>query len=254
MPNSEHLQNVERMASLLKSTLRRVVVGDPLKTLFRPSMELHIDQEANVALRIQLHSVNADTGHAFMVPSTHPLAYYQLSIYARDPKRFVLFVHQALLAAMKHEVDESVRYDGEYVVVPTHWGPRSTEPPGRQLRLRPHLLLDAVRGDMLNNEKERATPVVPTGSLTIVQSFMDDARKADELCANMVKFEAWNTAIQQSLTAENRRVQAGLEFLLWLLARMQMPDEPTYEELKKVADERKGRTPTDGGSGNDAAG
>lgn len=127
MDETKSVASVSRVAELVcmaRETLCRITVGDPLKTLFRPVIELHAYGN-NAALCVQLHSVNADTGDAFMVPSTHPLAHHQLSVCARNPKKLSLFVHQALVAAMKHEVDESVRYDGERVVAPEHWGPAS---------------------------------------------------------------------------------------------------------------------------------
>jgi len=75
----------------------------------------------------------------------------------------------------------------------------------------------------------------PTGALSVVQDFMDRARKCEALAENMVKNEAYNTAIDQKLHAEKLKTQAGIEFLLWMLARLNMSAEPNpwQEHLEK---------------------
>lgn len=66
----------------------------------------------------------------------------------------------------------------------------------------------------------------PTGALSVVQAFMDEAHACEVRAQNMVDNEAYNTAIEQKLEAEKLKAQAGMEFLLWMLARLAMPEEP----------------------------
>ena len=77
--------------------------------------------------------------------------------------------------------------------------------------------------------------IQPTGALSVVQDFMDRARACETLAEHMIDHEAYNTAIDQKLHAEKLKTQAGIEFLLWMLARLNMPDEPNpwQEHLAK---------------------
>ena len=83
----------------------------------------------------------------------------------------------------------------------------------------------------------------PTGALSVVQAFMDEARVCEVRAQNMMDNEAYNTAIEQKLEAEKLKAQAGMEFLLWALAAMTMPDEPNpwqeYLAKQKAAREAK---------------
>lgn len=66
----------------------------------------------------------------------------------------------------------------------------------------------------------------PTGALSIVGEFIAHARHCERRVERMVENDCWNTAIEQQLQAQKLKAQAGMEFLLWVLARLQMPDEP----------------------------
>lgn len=79
-----------------------------------------------------------------------------------------------------------------------------------------------------------------TGSLTVVAEYMAEARRDEKLCEAMIDNHCWNTAISLKLQIETIKVKAGIEFLLWVLARLQMPDEPNpWNELQeKLAKEK----------------
>ena len=75
----------------------------------------------------------------------------------------------------------------------------------------------------------------PTGSLTVVFDFISQARACERRAEIMVDEGLWNTAIEQRQQAEKLKVQAGMEFLLWVLAVLKMPAEPDpwKEQLEK---------------------
>ena len=80
----------------------------------------------------------------------------------------------------------------------------------------------------------------PTGALSVVQSFMEQAKACEDRMHRMVKNEAFNTAIEQKLEAEKLKTQAGIEFLLWMLATLAMPEEPNPWK-EKMAKEKAAR-------------
>ena len=74
----------------------------------------------------------------------------------------------------------------------------------------------------------------PTGSLTVVSEYISEARRDEKLYEAMLDNACWNTAIALKLCIETAKVKAGLEFLLWILARLQLPDEPNpWNELQE---------------------
>lgn len=79
-----------------------------------------------------------------------------------------------------------------------------------------------------------------TGSLSVTAEFFDQAHQCEKRASAMVENACWNTAIEQREQAAKLKVQGGMEFLLWLLAMLQMPDEPNpWNELQeKLAKER----------------
>lgn len=85
----------------------------------------------------------------------------------------------------------------------------------------------------------------PTGSLSVVKEFIDQAKQCELRAGHMVDNLCWNTATEQRLQAEKLKTQAGVEFLLWVLARMNMPAEPKpWDELQaKLAEEKKDAKP-----------
>ncbi len=80
----------------------------------------------------------------------------------------------------------------------------------------------------------------PTGSLSVVVEFFDQARQCEKRAEHMVENDCWNTAIEQKLEAEKLKAQGGMEFFLWLVATLQMPVEPNpWNELQeKLAKEK----------------
>lgn len=76
--------------------------------------------------------------------------------------------------------------------------------------------------------------IQPTGVLSVVSDFMDKAKRCEGLAENMINNDCFNTAIEQKLQAEKLKSQAGVEFLLWMLASLNMPDEPNpWKELQE---------------------
>jgi hypothetical protein len=87
-----------------------------------------------------------------------------------------------------------------------------------------------------------------TGALSVVVEYMDQARACELRMASMIENDCWNTAIEQKLQAEKLKVQAAIEFLLWLGAVMKMAPEPKpWEELQaKLAKEKEEKEKQDG--------
>ncbi len=80
----------------------------------------------------------------------------------------------------------------------------------------------------------------PTGALSVVVEYMDQARRDERLMNAMLENQCWNTAVELKLQAEKYKVQAALEFLLWFGAVNQMAPEPKpWDELQaKLAKEK----------------
>ena len=66
-----------------------------------------------------------------------------------------------------------------------------------------------------------------------MQEYVAEALVHQNRLEAMIKNKCWNTAIDQKLKAEQLKAQAGVELLLWILAVLQMPDEPNpWKELQ----------------------
>lgn len=79
----------------------------------------------------------------------------------------------------------------------------------------------------------------PTGSLEIAAERMRWARESEQRMNLMVEDEFWYGAMSASCECAERKARVGLEFLLWMLAALHMPVEPTAREIEAVNDARK---------------
>lgn len=74
--------------------------------------------------------------------------------------------------------------------------------------------------------------MTPTGAVTIVAGFVAESRKCEERITTLVENNCWTTAVEQKLQAEKLKEQAGIEFLLWTISRLDLPTEPDpWKEL-----------------------
>jgi len=73
-----------------------------------------------------------------------------------------------------------------------------------------------------------------SGALSIVCHHMEMARLCESHANVMIENGCWSTAAERKLEAEKHKVLAGLELLLWILARLQMKAEPNpWHELQE---------------------
>ena len=75
---------------------------------------------------------------------------------------------------------------------------------------------------------------VPTGSISVVKKRMDEARELENFLAVLIEQQLFHTAITIKTQVEASKSLAGMEFLLWMLAVINMAEEPKpWEEAKK---------------------
>lgn len=75
---------------------------------------------------------------------------------------------------------------------------------------------------------------LPTGALSVVKKHMNEARELENFLAVLVEQELFHTAVTIKTHVESSKSLAGFEFLLWMLAVLNMADEPKpWEEAKK---------------------
>lgn len=79
----------------------------------------------------------------------------------------------------------------------------------------------------------------PTGSLAVVADLMERAHNSERLAESMIENNCWNTAMTSKCEVEFHKQLAGIEFLLWVLAVLQLPPEPTAREIEAAYEARK---------------
>jgi hypothetical protein len=68
--------------------------------------------------------------------------------------------------------------------------------------------------------------MIPTGALSVVTKHMVEARELENFLDALVDQKLYHTAITLKTQIEATKTLAGFEFLLWLLAVLNMPQEP----------------------------
>ena len=86
--------------------------------------------------------------------------------------------------------------------------------------------------------------IAPTGAASVVADFIAETRELEALASAMVDNECWKPALDVTTEVERLKAMAGVEFLLWILALLNMPAEPNpwkelQEKLSREREEKK---------------
>lgn len=69
--------------------------------------------------------------------------------------------------------------------------------------------------------------------LATVKKHVQDSREAGTKLELLVKNQCWSQAIAAKGLVEYHQALAGVAFLLWILAELQLPREPTAAEIEQ---------------------
>ena len=118
-------------AEVLNEILKGLTIGEPIKSLFNPSITFlpttDSERPVRLSIRIDVASSNSSYGHFSGLESSTPLTRYMTDRYCRDHIKLSKFILECLVEYMRHEVEESLFFNGNHVTTPKHWGPFSSE-------------------------------------------------------------------------------------------------------------------------------
>jgi hypothetical protein len=115
---------VSAIVQQLNRNLRNITIRDPIKTLFNPTFEF-IESGDSTRLSLRIDTFDARSGERlYGIESFQMTPAYVLGRLARDEKFLGRFCYECLKNYIEHELQESMLIEGDFIVAPTHWGPK----------------------------------------------------------------------------------------------------------------------------------
>ena len=115
-----------RLVELTK-ILNQIEIREPMASLFNPRLQIFPTVNSPLPYRISVRiNVKSSTEvYDFFdgLECSASITDYEASRYIRQPERLGKRILEILVEYMRHEIEESLFFNNNYVTAPKHWGP-----------------------------------------------------------------------------------------------------------------------------------